>query len=310
MIFGLSNTNNTCYINSVLQLLLNIKPLRKFFINEQPEDPLLSSYTKIVNFYENNKDSKQIVKPNTFLKNMFEKLYFSSGQQEDSHEFLYAFLDYIHESTKYAVLVQLEQGKDSLVDCKDAWEKFCKDNYSTITKLFYGQIKSSIKCLCGNTSVSRNPFCGITISSDVDTIENGIKEYIHNDVVETNCEKCEKGSLKGVSKIMEIVPEYLIVQVSRFTSNMTKSTKVIEYMDDIDLTSEVDLEINSSGLKYKLIGNVYHAGQVSYGHYMCSVRVDDKWSVINDDVIVNYNKIPEDFLKRHVYILLYKKIKC
>lgn len=315
MIFGLSNTNNSCYINSVIQILINIKPFRNYFNEtDHNDDKILDTFAKITKFYDSNEKTKQIVRPNTFLKAMFEKFHFSPGRQEDSHEFLYCLLDYMHETMKYDVLVNLKSRakiSENLLKCKDAWKKYCTNNYSIITKLFYGQIKSTIVCHCGDKSVSRNPFCGITISSEQDSIESGIKEYLCNDNVETKCEKCNESSEKNIFKNFEIVPDYLIVQVSRFNNNMTKSNNSIEYITDIDLSDNADPEINPNGLKYQLVGNVYHAGQINYGHYLCSVRNDeDNWNIINDDNIMFAESLHKnDFFKKAVYILLYKRIK-
>lgn len=314
MLFGLNNRNNTCYINSVLQLLLNIKPLRKYFIEEQEnsKDNIIQSYQKIVKFYNKNTTIHQEVFPKSFLENVFKKFYFEQGQQEDAHEFLYCFLDHLHETTKYDVIVQLKdrdvQSKD-LIACKDNWKKFCQNNYSVITKLFYGQMKSSITCMCGNESVNHEPFCGITISANVKTIEQGIKDYLTCNVVETKCEKCKKSSLKCNKKQIEISPEILIVQVSRFNNNMTKSEQSIEYLSNIDLTEMCNNDINSNGLKYKLIGNIYHAGRMSFGHYLCSVKTNNSWFIVNDDYIHQDGDIDNDFMKKQIYILMYKKIK-
>lgn len=313
MLFGLNNRNNTCYINSVLQLLLNIKPLRKYFIDHKKfDDSIIQSYQKIIDFYNKNDTISQEVFPRTLLENIFKTFYFEIGQQEDAHEFLYCFLNHVHETIKYDVNVQLKNRNiqsQELINCKDNWEKFCKNNYSIITKLFYGQMKTDITCMCGNKSINHEPFCGITISADVKNIEHGINDYLSCNVVETKCEKCEKSSLKCLKKEIEISPEILFVQVSRFNNNMTKSQHPIDYVEDINLTEMCNKDINSNGLKYKLIGNIYHSGVITFGHYLCSIKTNNTWFIINDEYIHENGIIDNDYMKKQVYILMYKKIK-
>jgi len=309
MLFGFTNSDNTCYINCVLQMLLSIKPLRKS-LSDNSDDLILNELTKIIKFYDKNTDIHHSVYPKSFLNSIFSTFYFSKGRQEDAHEFLLCLLDHIHEKKKYPVLVELRKSitqNKNTISCKNEWEKFCGNNYSIITKLFYGQIKKNVICNCGKNSISREPFCGLTISSDFKNIEDGINDYIQNDVVETKCEKCNEQSFKCINKYLEIVPEYLIVQISRFNNNMTKNLNKINYLKDINLSGLIDTDINKN-TQYTLKSCIYHAGQLNYGHYLCSVNKKNDWYVLNDDHIIP-NSVDDTFFKANSYILLYKKLK-
>jgi ubiquitin C-terminal hydrolase len=299
MQFGLTNNSNTCYINSVLQLLIDIKPLRKYITkftnNIELDKSVLLSFSKIIKYYDINKDDNIVVNPKSFLLEVFKQFHFKESRQEDAHEFLYCFIDYLHEALKVKNVKNVNKYNKE-------WKKYCKNNYSIITKLFYGQLRSKIYCECGESSISYSPFCGMTISSDYENIQKGIENYLTGDIVETTCDKCKINSLKNIQKNMEIIPKYLIVQVSRFNNNLTKSSNPIDYTSDININNQ----------KFTLVGNIYHAGQINFGHYLCSVKDEDKttWNIFNDDSInkIESDKINESFFKKQVYILIFKNV--
>lgn len=313
MAFGIINNENTCYINSVLQCLLNTRLFRKYFKGTITDDPVIIAIQGLVRYYESGKNAR--VNPNTFLSAIFEKLHFERGHQEDAHEFLFCLLDYIHMKIKYDVIVNVRdtiESTDNVKQCKDSWSKYCHNNYSFITKLFYGQCRNEIICGCGKVSITREPICGLSVSpseNSTGSIQTGIDDHLSGDVVETICNQCKENSFKIINKIIEIVPEYLMVQVLRFNNNLTKDETSLDFLSDINLSDHVDKTINKNDIKYSLQGVIFHAGRLSFGHYLSAIRkIDGSWSVINDESIIN-DTPNGPFFKSNVYMLMYKKIK-
>ena len=85
---GLTNHGNTCYVNSIIQVLRYTKPVVKELINETPSTKEMRAFLDLL--YQAS-DPKEFV---TYLG----KLGFASGMQHDAHEFMITMLDKLYES--------------------------------------------------------------------------------------------------------------------------------------------------------------------------------------------------------------------
>ncbi|ELP87742.1 hypothetical protein EIN_410950 [Entamoeba invadens IP1] len=140
---GLVNGGNLCYLNSALQVLYSIEPLRKYLLNGAYKDAInktnkmgtqgkmIETIANFFNMYKNNKvDLNDILK---MTQNMF-----PLGDQQDSHEVLMYLIDGIHEDIN--------------------------TNGSFVSGLFYGKIQGSITCLsCGEKSTTTSQIGGLSL---------------------------------------------------------------------------------------------------------------------------------------------------
>ena len=199
---GLDNLGNTCYMNAGLQCLLNTPPLREYFQSGKwkadlnTANPigmggeLAAAYNKLV---EDTQDGANGSANPRELKNAVGKhcAQFSGFQQQDSHEFLTVLLDYLHEDLNrvkekpYAE----EDGPESSTSSSSkggpkgpsnaklaeaAWAKYLARNQSEIVELFYGQLKSTLKCPdCGEVSTTFDPFSSLSVPLDVSCNTSG-----------------------------------------------------------------------------------------------------------------------------------------
>ena len=188
---GLSNLGNSCYMNSALQCLFNIKELSNFFLYNFDEkylnkDNILGTgglltlgYINLLLIYNNNTNNKYIT-PETFkiILGLCSKK-FEGNEQEDSHEFISYLLDMLHEdlnrvkynpkdkntSIKYDNNNKYTDEEKSIID----WNNFLKRNQSVLIDIFYGQLKSCVICPnCNYNSINFNSFLSLELSINSD----------------------------------------------------------------------------------------------------------------------------------------------
>ena len=207
---GLDNLGNTCYMNAGLQCLLNTPPLKEYFQSGKwkadlnAANPigtggeLAAAYSKLVSAMSDG--AKGSVNPRE-LKDAVGKhcAQFSGFQQQDSHEFLTVLLDYLHEdlnrvkekpyteegengaqsssssssSSSSAPKVDGEGASNAKL-AEAAWSKYLARNQSEIVDLFYGQLKSTLKCPdCGKVSTAFDSFSSLSLPLDVSCNTSG-----------------------------------------------------------------------------------------------------------------------------------------
>ncbi|KAL7720163.1 USP domain-containing protein [Entamoeba marina] len=140
---GLINQGNICYLNSALQVLYSIVPLRKYllsgeYIKDIAIDNKLGHQGKFINtlasFFKSYETNSPDITPLLHLLSSN----FRFGEQHDSHEVLTYLLDNIHED----------------VNTKG----------SVISDIFYGKLGSCISCEhCDYTSHNKNIIGGLQL---------------------------------------------------------------------------------------------------------------------------------------------------
>ena len=178
---GSKNLGNTCYMNSTIACLSNTIDLTSYFLtNQYKEDlnkenklgfggELAEEWNKLLIKYwiENNKK----VNPSDLKKKFSKKVkIFQNNDQQDSHEFMTFFLDYLHEDLnriKKKPYIEIEEQKKDEKDFECShrfWDMHIKRNDSIITDLFTGQYKSTIECpKCKWISITYDPFISLSL---------------------------------------------------------------------------------------------------------------------------------------------------
>lgn len=125
--------------------------------------------------------------------------------------------------TIYSLLNANFQKPDEKLSPPDqAWREFIKNNDSFIQKMFFGQIRSTLKCFeCGMESPTYEGFSNLSLE-----LPNNDKQYHLYDCLESyfygeyidgwTCPKCEQ-SRRAVKKLdISKLPEILVIHLKRF----------------------------------------------------------------------------------------------
>ena len=157
-IIGLMNLGNTCYMNSVIQVLSNIKELRKYFFSEQLINDMNDKsdykgeiaeqfYYLLTKIWNCSNKSEKMINPKEF-KDTFGKYnqQYNNLQSHDTIEFLIILLNCLQEDLLKGK--KLSKPFNEYENTKEVrWELYKLMNKSIIFDLFYGMQNIEINCL-------------------------------------------------------------------------------------------------------------------------------------------------------------------
>ena len=325
---GLVNLGNRCYSSSIIQCLSNTLKLTDKFLTgkftegthfkhaKRPEWILLQSYSSLIS---NIWDSNQLLKPRTFIEN-FGKIHpkFMNNRQHDSHEFLLYLLDSLHNSISYEINVdihgEIQTQRDQLMkDSLETWKINYSNNYSFLVDLFHGMTRSHVKCnSCGKESNIFEPYTCLSLPVSGNSIMDCMDTYFNqSEEIDTwECEDCKNNGCKK-STVIWSFPDYLVVQLKRFTSNGHKLNDFIDYpLQDLDVTKYITSEKGDpNNYIYELYAINYHSGGTNSGHYWSACKnLDGNWYLYNDASVSKYSENTMGALiSKEAYLLFYQR---
>mgnify|MGYP001327703964 FL=1 len=331
---GLANVGNTCYMNSLLQILSHTYELSDFLaektyenrLNKKPDSVLLIEWDKL---REMMWSQNCTIAPWGFVKAV-QKVsalkgieLFTGYSQNDIQEYLLFLIDAFHNSISREVDMTItgsvKNDRDIMAkECYKMMTNMFSKDYSEIVKLFYGIHVSVIQDV--NTgehlSVRPEPFFVLSVplpeGNRVLTINQCLDEYcklerMEGDNAWYNEDKDIKQDIdKGM--VFWSLPSILIVHLKRWNWQGRKDGRMVATeLDSVDFTKYIH-GYNKSSYIYELYGVCNHSGGSMGGHYTANIRVaNNEWFNFNDQSITKINQ--NQIVSPQAYCLFYRKKK-
>eukprot|EP01065_Artemidia_motanka_P027093 TRINITY_DN3232_c0_g1_i1.p1 TRINITY_DN3232_c0_g1~~TRINITY_DN3232_c0_g1_i1.p1 ORF type:complete len:873 (+),score=250.45 TRINITY_DN3232_c0_g1_i1:57-2621(+) len=199
---GLVNLGLTCFMNSAVQCISNLTPIRDFLLSDawredvNPDNPLGCKGELAVGFAALLErlwtgPHRQYVDPYSLHRVVCKHNYdFADGGQHDAHEFMNWFLDNLHEDLN-RVKVKKFVEYDDLSSHPDeehadvSWQRHLNRNQSRVQETFTSMMRSRMRCnTCGQTASRFEPqMClalGLRRPADVWRVQEVVLYYASN----------------------------------------------------------------------------------------------------------------------------------
>ncbi|KAF9414749.1 hypothetical protein HW555_007445 [Spodoptera exigua] len=321
---GLKNLGNTCYMNSIIQCLNNTAILVTYFCNGQYLEHVNRSHSTRGAIAEELAAVVRALWSGQYrfiatrdLRNEVGKHQraFRGCEQQDSHEFLTILMDWLHLDLQFSINVP--QHKENLPPSEKAWHEYTKSKESLILRLFYGQIKSTVRCtVCGKQSVTYESFSNLSLELPANanrcSLSDCLNLYLNGETIPGwNCPNCKEK--RDALKKLDIsrLPPVLVIHFKRFyvdpkeymsNAYRKKQTYIDFPLEELDMRQFAHC---SSPHAYNLYAVSNHYGSMEGGHYTayCKSSVYGKWYKYDDHVVT---EIPSSEVKSSAaYILFY-----
>lgn len=328
-ICGLYNLGNTCYMNSILQILFHTYELQDVLskpaidkLEDTDHNKLLKELSYLL---EETQKSNESISPQAFLQEfqayaVKHKLdNFVGFDQNDASEFLIILMDYLYECLGRPVNMNV---RGSVVNKKDALAKICYEKmkemytnkYSEILKIFYGFSITEIHTIRLKKCIVQTPQPFFMLNLPIPnnkkevTIMDCLNEYLENELIDYTY----NGANEECSKTTKFYnfPEILIISFNRFNHLNRKNHKIIYFpFENLDLNPFVSGYNTNNEFTYNLYGICNHSGSSLGGHYTSMAKTaNDKWYNFNDRLVSPIQTNVHNLYEK-AYVLFYRKKK-
>lgn len=291
---GLSNSGNTCYINSILQQLNSIDDFYEALITDPYEKGISTDLQNMKILFSKMRYQADVgsIDTNEYCE-LFQQnhSYFEVFRQQDADEFLHELFQVMPKN-----LIKIFEGKmtNVIIDAS---------NYSS---------KSSTSEIF--TTISIN----VKNHSD---LESSFRDYLRDDLIFEGNDKSTVVAYRRI--VVNKLPKILIFHLKRFDYSFDYQTRMkINSFFSFPTAINMDDYIydNNAGKDavygiYYLRGVVIHSGESFGGHYTSIIKSDSGWLLCNDSSV---RKIDENYMinmsygdiektNENAYLLFYEK---
>ena len=318
---ALTNLINTCYINSIIQILRHTESLNYVLDNKYKN---LKNNTNTLELFEwkQLKDlmwsKKCLVSPNRFnaiIKKSTKMNNFTDNHdQQDVSEYLIKILETFHLCIERQVNInisgEIKTPTDFIVNnCYKEYKKLYSNKYSEIIDLFYGMQVTAISHLNNKKilSTSIEPFSLINLvilEKAKTSLYDCLDEYCKNEILDgenqwVNDKDNSKHSV-NIKTLFFQLPEILIFTFKKFSD---KKQNITFPISNLDMSKYMITK--TSTIHYQLYAICNHYGSSNGGHYYSYIFYNNKWFCFNDTEVkpISINNL----ITPCAYCLFYKK---
>lgn len=335
---GLTNTGNSCYLNSALQLLGLVDSLHAYAHSNKLKDDILLRLGKEP---EKQSEGEAILWWGELLKHMHQphakkfhvnpkplrdwmsKINRTWGtfDQQDAQEALgflidqfSSFLGRPHQFN--AVTNEVNRQFEKIAD--ESWRQHYEKQYSIFEELFHGQEHIITECKsCKHQNHRFDPFLFCLLDTDKTQVENiqnvepwlrpWVARFESENLDDYKCDGCKKVGTSHRNHHWWRAPPYLFTVWKSFTgSRITPQFTLPKEGETVRLRVHPDMK---EPVEYILLGFIYHIGGMHGGHYTMVRVPSPEWGNhsiwIDDHDIRGWN---HELLKHgRVYVGLWKK---
>ena len=331
---GLENIGNTCFINSCLQIMKEIKQLDSIFQIKSKNNLIKTNINGVLfcEWYNLNhimKKTNGVIKPNRFIDILQKyakdtnKVLFTGWAQNDIQEFFMLLIEGFHNSISTKKKIYIDGSPKNDIDklavkCFQQKSLEYKDCYSEINELFHGVSVTFIQGLKSRDTTYKPDlysFISLPIIEGKTTCNNiydCFKTYIKPELLDgdnkwLNDNKNIKEAAVKYVKFWDF-PNVLFIMFKRFSPNLrNKINTVVDFpIDHLDLSPFV-CGYKPHTYVYELFGVCNHSGGLMGGHYTAFVRnTYNEWLLYNDNNISKVSNL-NDIVSAKAYCLFYRK---
>ncbi|KRG01703.1 ubiquitin carboxyl-terminal hydrolase 8 isoform X2 [Drosophila mojavensis] len=323
---GLKNLGNTCYMNSILQCLSNTPQLMEFCVSDKYKNyicrrnktngQVIEEVAALIKELWNGQYKCVASRDLRYVVGQYQKI-FRGVDQQDSHEFLTILMDWLHSDLQ---TLRVPRQREVISASEKAWMEFTKSQESLILHLFYGQIKSTVKCVtCTKESATYECFSNLSLelpaNANLCYLNQCMDMYFSGEKIHGwNCPNC-KTKRDAIKKLdISKLPPVLVIHLKRFYADPSnpgayiKKQNYLQFpLDNLDMKPYIArAESRAVTPKtYQLYAVSNHYGTMEGGHYtaFCKSAHYGRWYKFDDQVVSPLDT--SNVVSSAAYILFY-----
>jgi ubiquitin C-terminal hydrolase len=311
---GLVNLGNTCYLNSVIQILNQLPELNDKIAIETLDDQCTDSvltreWMLLYGLIKMNKG--RVIAPKRFVDQVRrlaiikKRTEFAGFQQNDASDYLSFVLDCIHTSLKK------KNTDDACQQCDEVASYLRATEQSPVAEVFtcafvyeYFNIETHVREL---KKIEHGLTLELSLPPSIPQttiLECMLHTFKEEPMVDDNAwyddvQQTKKNVLKKTC--LGHAPPILCVHLKRWTHTLHKDNRLVQSPHVLHL----DPPITTVRTDYELIGVINHVGSVGGGHYFSFVKHGPSWYEMNDERVAWIHK--DKVIQPCNYCLFYRK---